>query len=43
MVKKALLGDVTDNDLRLLRVFHAVVTCGGFAAAELNALVVAHL
>jgi DNA-binding transcriptional LysR family regulator len=36
MVKKALLGNVTDNDLRLLRVFHAVVACGGFAAAELE-------
>ncbi|MFT6052674.1 MAG: DNA-binding transcriptional LysR family regulator, partial [Halioglobus sp.] len=36
MVKKALLGSVTDNDLRLLRVFRAVVACGGFAAAELE-------
>ncbi len=36
MVKKALLGTVTDNDLRLLRVFRAVVACGGFAAAELE-------
>jgi DNA-binding transcriptional LysR family regulator len=27
---------VTDNDLRLLRVFRAVVACGGFAAAELE-------
>ena len=36
MVRKALLGNVTDNDLRLLRVFQAVVTCGGFAAAELE-------
>lgn len=34
--KRALLGNVTDNDLRLLRVFHAVVACGGFAAAELE-------
>jgi LysR family transcriptional regulator, transcriptional activator for bauABCD operon len=36
MVSKALLGNVTDNDLRLLRVFRAVVNCGGFAAAELE-------
>ena len=36
MAKKALLGNVTDNDLRLLRVFRAVVACGGFAAAELE-------
>ena len=36
MVRKALLGTVTDNDLRLLRVFRAVVACGGFAAAELE-------
>ena len=33
---KALLGQVTDLDLRLLRVFRAVVDCGGFAAAELE-------
>jgi len=36
MKRKALLGNVTDNDLRLLRVFRAVITCGGFAAAELE-------
>jgi DNA-binding transcriptional LysR family regulator len=36
MVRKALLGTVTDNDLRLLRVFRAVIACGGFAAAELE-------
>ncbi|MFT4519127.1 MAG: DNA-binding transcriptional LysR family regulator [Halioglobus sp.] len=36
MVKKALLGNVTDNDLRLLRVFQVVAACGGFAAAELE-------
>ncbi len=36
MVSKALLGNVTDNDLRLLRVFRAVVNCGGFSAAELE-------
>lgn len=36
MVKKALLGNITDTDLRLLRVFQAVAACGGFAAAELE-------
>ncbi|MEH6635955.1 MAG: LysR family transcriptional regulator [Halioglobus sp.] len=36
MARKALLGNVTDNDIRLLRVFRAVVACGGFAAAELE-------
>ncbi|WP_116365114.1 LysR family transcriptional regulator [Parahaliea mediterranea] len=36
MKKRALLGTVTDSDLRLLRVFRAVVACGGFAAAELE-------
>ncbi|MEQ8516799.1 MAG: LysR family transcriptional regulator [Chromatocurvus sp.] len=36
MSGKALLGNVTDQDLRLLRVFRAVVDCGGFAAAELE-------
>ncbi len=36
MSRKALLGTVTDNDLRLLGVFRAVVACGGFAAAELE-------
>jgi len=36
VAKKALLGNVTDNDLRLLRVFRSVVACGGFAAAELE-------
>ena len=36
MARKALLGNVTDNDLRLLRVFRAVVACGGFTAAELE-------
>jgi DNA-binding transcriptional LysR family regulator len=36
MARKALLGNVTDNDLRLLRVFRAVVHCGGFSAAELE-------
>jgi LysR family transcriptional regulator, transcriptional activator for bauABCD operon len=33
---KPSLRGVTDNDLRLLRVFRAVVACGGFAAAELE-------
>lgn len=36
MARKALLGNVSDNDLRLLRVFRAVVQCGGFSAAELE-------
>lgn len=36
MATRALLGNVTDNDLRLLRVFRAVANCGGFAAAELE-------
>jgi DNA-binding transcriptional LysR family regulator len=36
MVRKALLGHVTDTDLRLLQVFRAVVACGGFSAAELE-------
>jgi len=33
---KALLGQISDMDLRLLRVFRAVVDCGGMAAAELE-------
>jgi len=36
MARRALLGNVTDADLRLLRVFRSVVACGGFAAAELE-------
>jgi DNA-binding transcriptional LysR family regulator len=36
MARKALLGNLTDSDLRLLRVFRAVAACGGFAAAELE-------
>lgn len=36
MPKKALLGNVSDTDLRLLRVFRSVAACGGFAAAELE-------
>lgn len=33
---KAYLGQISDMDLRLLRVFRAVVDCGGMAAAELE-------
>jgi DNA-binding transcriptional LysR family regulator len=33
---RALLGQVADVDLRLLRVFKAVADCGGMAAAELE-------
>lgn len=33
---RALLGQLSDMDLRLLRVFKAVVQCGGMAAAELD-------
>lgn len=33
---RAVLGQVGDIDLRLLRVFKAVVECGGMAAAELE-------
>jgi DNA-binding transcriptional LysR family regulator len=36
VARKALLGNLTDSDLRLLRVFRAVVICGGFSAAELE-------
>lgn len=36
MVKKALLGQVGDTELRLLRIFRSVVECGGLAAAELE-------
>ena len=36
MVKKALLGSVSDTDIRLLRIFRSVVDCGGLAAAELE-------
>ncbi|MGA0571708.1 LysR family transcriptional regulator [Variovorax sp. VNK109] len=32
----ALLGQVGDTDIRLLRVFRSVVDCGGMAAAELE-------
>ncbi|MCP5266870.1 MAG: LysR family transcriptional regulator [Burkholderiaceae bacterium] len=34
--EKALLGNLGDVDLRLLRVFKAVADCGGMAAAELE-------
>lgn len=33
---RALLGQLSDMDLRLLRVFKAVADCGGMAAAELE-------
>lgn len=33
---KAILGQISDMDLRLLQVFKAVVDCGGFTAAELE-------
>ncbi len=36
MMRKALLGQLSDLDIRLLRVFRAVVECGGMAAAELE-------
>lgn len=32
--RKAFTGQVTDFDIRLLRVFRAVAECGGFSAAE---------
>jgi DNA-binding transcriptional LysR family regulator len=34
--ERAILGQVSDLDLRLLRIFKAVVECGGMAAAELE-------
>lgn len=34
--RKAVLGQLTDMDLRLLRVFKSVVDCGGITAAELE-------
>ena len=34
--KKALLGQLSDTDFRLLQVYQAVVDCGGFSAAELE-------
>ena len=33
---RAVLGQLTDMDIRLLRVFKSVVECGGMAAAELE-------
>ena len=33
---RAILGNIADVDLRLLRVFRAVADCGGMAAAELE-------
>lgn len=36
MVKKALLDDLSDSEIRLLRIFKAVVACRGLAAAELE-------
>ncbi len=36
MVRKAILGRVSDVDIRLLRIFHTIVRCGGIAAAELE-------
>jgi len=36
LVKKALLGQVGDTEIRLLRIFRAVAACGGLAAAELE-------
>src|SRR5262245_43366815 len=33
---RALLGQLSDMDLRLLRVFKTVVECGGLSAAELE-------
>src|SRR5262249_23202805 len=34
--ERAILGQMADVDLRLLRVFRAVAHCGGMAAAELE-------
>lgn len=36
MTRRALLGRVSDVDIRLLRVFRAVAACGGVAASELE-------
>jgi DNA-binding transcriptional LysR family regulator len=36
VISRAALGHISDMDLRLLRVFRAVVDCGGMAAAELE-------
>ena len=34
--ERALLGQISDVDLRLIRIFRAVADCGGIAAAELK-------
>jgi len=34
--QRAVLGQLSDMDLRLLQVFKSVVECGGLAAAELE-------
>ncbi len=34
--QRAVLGQLSDMDLRLLRVFKSVVDCGGMTAAELE-------
>lgn len=36
MAKRAILQRLSDVDFRLLRVFRAVVACGGVSAAELE-------
>ena len=36
MIKKALLGQISDTEIRLLRIFKTVVECGGLTAAELE-------
>ena len=36
MIKKALLGQISDLDIRLLRIFRVVAECGGMSAAELE-------
>jgi DNA-binding transcriptional LysR family regulator len=36
MTRKAPLGRISDVDIRLLRVFHAVVACRGLSAAEME-------
>ena len=34
--RRALLGQLSDMDLRLLKVFKSVADCGGMAAAEME-------
>ena len=34
--QRSQVGQISDMDMRLLRVFKAVVDCGGMAAAELE-------